>query len=52
MFANDIALMRLSQPIILSSTVQIVRLPNRRQVGQEFLNQMTTISGWGESQIP
>jgi hypothetical protein len=41
-------LLKLSQPITLSPTVQIVRLPNRRQVGQEFLNQLASVSGWGE----
>lgn len=47
---NDIATLELSREAILSSTIGLVRLPNRRQIGQTFLNQEGTMCGWGRTQ--
>lgn len=47
---NDIATLELSREAVLSSTISLVRLPNWRQVGQTFVNQLATISGWGRTQ--
>lgn len=42
---NDIATLELSRPADLSSTINLVRLPNRRQVQSTFENQQATILG-------
>lgn len=48
--ANDIATLELNREAVLSSTINLVRLPNRRQAGQAFLNQLGTVAGWGRVQ--
>jgi secreted trypsin-like serine protease len=45
--ANDLALVRTVVPIVFSANVRAVRLPNRRQVDQTFLNQQGRVSGFG-----
>lgn len=42
---NDIATLELSRPAVLSATVGLVRLPNRRQVQTTFDNQLATVLG-------
>jgi secreted trypsin-like serine protease len=42
---NDIATLELSREAVLSNTINLVRLPNRRQIGQNFVNQEGTIAG-------
>ncbi|CRK90518.1 CLUMA_CG004155, isoform A [Clunio marinus] len=46
---NDIATLELSRTVDLSSTITLVRLPNRRQVQVTFENQQSTVSGWGRT---
>jgi hypothetical protein len=45
--ANDLALVRTVVPIVFNENVRAVRLPNRRQVDQNFLNQLARVSGFG-----
>lgn len=47
---NDIATLHLMWPAELSSTIGLVRLPNRRQVQSTFENQQGTVSGWGRTE--
>ncbi|ETN60710.1 serine-type enodpeptidase [Anopheles darlingi] len=44
---NDIALVRLSRPAILTDYIRLARLPNWRQADSQFTNQLATVSGWG-----
>uniref|UniRef100_A0A2C9H3X6 Peptidase S1 domain-containing protein n=1 Tax=Anopheles gambiae TaxID=7165 RepID=A0A2C9H3X6_ANOGA len=44
---NDIALVRLSRPAILSDYIRLARLPNWRQADSPFTGQLATVSGWG-----
>lgn len=42
---NDIATLELSRPVDLSTTINLVRLPNRRQVQSTFENQLASVLG-------
>ncbi|XP_035790059.1 brachyurin-like [Anopheles albimanus] len=44
---NDIALVRLARPAILTDYIRLARLPNWRQADSQFTNQLATVSGWG-----
>jgi secreted trypsin-like serine protease len=46
---NDIATLELSREVTLSPTVNLVRLPNRRQVQTTFENQQGLVAGWGRT---
>lgn len=46
---NDIALIKLAQPVKLSSTIQLSRLPSKEYVGETFAGQNSTLSGWGKT---
>lgn len=46
-FENDIALLRLSHSARLNAEIQIVRLPNLRQIPNRFENFGTLFAGWG-----
>lgn len=46
---NDIATLELSRDAILSATVSLVRLPNRRQTQTTFENQQGLVAGWGRT---
>jgi secreted trypsin-like serine protease len=42
---NDIALLRMQREVQLNANVQIIRLPNRRQVGSSFEKQKARVAG-------
>lgn len=42
---NDIATLQLAWPAVLSDTITLVRLPNRRQVQSTFENQQAIVAG-------
>jgi hypothetical protein len=44
-FDNDIALLRLQREVVLNANVQVIRLPNRRQVGVTFEKQKARVAG-------
>lgn len=46
-FTNDIALVRLDTPFTLNTFVQVARLPTVRHMSSSFLNQRSTVAGWG-----
>jgi secreted trypsin-like serine protease len=46
---NDIATLEMRQEVTLSETVNLVRLPNRRQVQTTFENQQGLVAGWGRT---
>ena len=48
-FENDIALLRLSHAARLNPEIQIVRLPNLRQIPNRFENFGTLFAGWGRT---
>ena len=45
--ANDIAVIRLNSPVSLTDAIQIVGLPTRADVENDYLNAVATASGWG-----
>lgn len=46
-FQNDIALVRLDTPFTLNELVQVARLPNVRNMASSYINQRSTVAGWG-----
>lgn len=46
---NDIALIGVPSPLILTPAVQVIRMPHREQVTNSFLGAVATVSGWGET---
>ena len=48
-FENDIALLQLSHPARLNAEIQIIRLPNLRQIPVRWENFQTIIAGWGRT---
>lgn len=46
-FTNDLALVRVDTPFVLNNFVQVARLPSVREMGSAFINQRTTVAGWG-----
>lgn len=44
---NDIAVILLSTPVTLSSSIQVVRLPTRAQQSATFASVVSTVSGFG-----
>ncbi|XP_044735541.1 brachyurin-like [Chrysoperla carnea] len=45
---NDIALIVLPQDAELNENVQVIRLPSRSQVNNQFISVEGTVSGWGK----
>lgn len=46
---NDIALVQLSYPARLNQYIQLIRLPNLRQVNANFEGRRTNFGGWGQT---
>ncbi|GLG93532.1 Chymotrypsin [Gryllus bimaculatus] len=45
---NDIALIRLPQPVTYNANIQPIRLPRRSESSQTFNKEITLASGWGK----
>lgn len=46
-FNHDIALVRVDTPFVVNLFVQVARLPRMSDMTSAFLNQRTTVAGWG-----
>lgn len=44
---NDIALLKLDEPLQYSNVIQPIKLPNTKE---DFISQLVTVSGWGETE--
>ncbi|KAI4466674.1 chymotrypsin-related [Holotrichia oblita] len=44
---NDIAIIELDEEVKLTNTIQLISLPNRLDVGNNFANNDAVVSGWG-----
>ena len=44
---NDVALIKLSEPVVFNEKMQPSRLPTKAQAEEEFSGYMSTVSGWG-----
>ncbi|KAI4466680.1 chymotrypsin-related [Holotrichia oblita] len=44
---NDIATIELDEEVKLTNTIQLISLPNRLDVGNNFANNDAVVSGWG-----
>ncbi|GAB0098283.1 chymotrypsin [Sergentomyia squamirostris] len=48
-YQNDISVIKMPTPIVLSYAIQPVRLPSIDQADVTFLNEAATVSGWGRT---
>ncbi|XP_059620019.1 brachyurin-like [Phlebotomus argentipes] len=48
-YQNDISVMKLPVPVMLSYAIQLVRLPSYLQQEESFLNVAAKVSGWGRT---
>lgn len=46
---NDIAVIRIPNPLVFTPAIQSVRLPTNGQIGSTFLDAAAVVSGWGST---
>lgn len=46
---NDIGLIKLPQPVLLSGDIKLISLPSRNDIGNNYIGEIALVSGWGST---